>query len=58
MKLRFIIQNFVKIPYAQLDIIGIQFNFKTIQYKGLLKETKSQDRHRFIPRNPQGEENP
>ena len=48
----------VKIPYAQLDIISIQFNFTTIAYAGSLKETQSQDRHKFILGNPLGEENP
>ena len=45
----------VKIPYAYLDIISIRFNFTTIAYVGSLKETKSEDRHKFILANPQGE---
>ena len=48
----------VNIPYAQLDIISIQFNFTTTTYARSLKETQSQDRHIFILGNPQGEENP
>ena len=50
--------NVVKIPYAKLDIISIQFNFTTIAYAGSLKETQSHDRDKFISGNPQGEENP
>ena len=42
----------VKISYAQLDIIIIQFNFTTIAYAWSLKETQSQDRHKFILGNP------
>ena len=45
----------VKIPYAKIDNISIQFNFTTIAYVGSLKETQSQDRHRFILGNPLGE---
>ena len=33
-------------------------NFKTIEYAGSMKETQSQDRHKFILGNPLGEENP
>ena len=48
----------VKIKYAKIDNISIQFNFTTIAYTGSLKETQSQDRHWFILGNPLGEENP
>ena len=48
----------VKIRYAKIDNISIQFNFTTIAYTESLKETQSQDRHTFILRNPLGEENP
>ena len=48
----------VKIQYAKIDNISIQFNFTTIAYTGSLKEIQSQDRHRFISGNPIGEENP
>ena len=46
----------VKIPYAKIDIISIQFNFTIIAYEGSLKETQSQDRHKFILGNSLGEE--
>ena len=48
----------VKIPYAKIDTISIQFNFTTKAYIRSLKETKSQDIHKFIMENPHGEENP
>ena len=48
----------VKIQYAKIDNISIQFNFTTIAYTRSLKETQSQDRHRLILGNPLGEENP
>ena len=40
-----------------MDIISIQFNFTTIAYGRSLKETKSQDRYRFILGSPLVEEN-
>ena len=46
------------IPYAYPYIISIQSNFTTIAYARSLKETQSQDRHKFILGNPLGEENP
>ena len=46
----------VKIQYAKIDNISIQFNFTTIAYAGSLKETQSQDRQRFILGNPLREE--
>ena len=48
----------VKIRYAKIDNISIQFNFTTIAYTGSLEETQSQDKHRFILGNPLQEENP
>ena len=48
---------YVKIQYAKIDNISIQFNFTTIAYAGSLKETKSQDIHKFILGNPLGEGN-
>ena len=51
----FVILANIKIPYANLDMISIQFNFTTIAYVGSLEETQSQDRHIFIARNLLGE---
>ena len=48
----------VKIQYAKIDNISIQFNFTTIAYTWSLKETQSQDIHIFILENPLREENP
>ena len=42
----------VKISYARLDIISVQFKFTTIEYAISLKETKSQDRHGIYPWKP------
>ena len=41
----------------QITLVYIEFNFTTTTYTGSLKETKSQDRNKFILGNPQGEEN-
>ena len=46
-----------KISYAQLDNISVYSKFMEVAYAESLKETQSQDRHRFILGNPQGEEN-
>ena len=45
----------VKISYARLDIISVQFKITAVAYAGSLKETQSQDRHNIYPGNPQGE---
>ena len=58
LSISFLFLGGVNIPYAQLNIISIQFNFTTIACAGSLKETQSQDGHKFILGNPQGEENP
>ena len=45
----------VKISYARLDIISVQFNFTAVAYAKALKETQSQDIDTiFILGNPQG----
>ena len=44
----------VNIQYAKIDKNSIQFNFRQISYTRSLKETQSQDRHKFILGNPQG----
>ena len=35
----------VKISYARLDIISVQFKFTAVAYVESLKETQSQDKH-------------
>ena len=48
----------VKIQYAKIDNICIQFNFTIISYARSLKEIQPQDRHKFILGNPLEGENP
>ena len=48
----------VNISYARLDIICVQSKFTIVSYAESLKETQSQDIHRFILGNPLGKENP
>ena len=42
----------VKISYARLDIISIQFKIIVVAYAESVKETQSQDRHNIFPGKP------
>ena len=48
----------VKISYARLDIISVQFKFTTVTYAESLKKHNHKIDTVFILGNPQGEENP
>ena len=56
LSISFLFLGGVNIPYAQLNIISIQLNFTTIEYTRSPKETKSEDRDKFIVGNPLEEE--
>ena len=44
--------DLVKISYAILDIISVQFKITVVAYAKSLKETQSQDRHNIYPKKP------